>query len=31
MIDVPVVERARLLIERETPIADREARARSLV
>ena len=30
MIDVPVVERARLLVEREAAIAAREARARSL-
>ncbi len=29
MIDVPVVERARLMVERETAIADREARIRS--
>jgi hypothetical protein len=30
MIDVPVVERARLLVEREAAIAAREARMRSL-
>jgi citrate lyase subunit beta / citryl-CoA lyase len=30
MIDVPVVERARLLVEREAAIAAREARVQSL-
>jgi citrate lyase subunit beta/citryl-CoA lyase len=30
MIDVPIVERARILVERETAIADREARMRKL-
>ena len=30
MIDVPVVERARLLLEREAAIAEREARMRAL-
>jgi hypothetical protein len=30
MIDVPVVERARLLVEREAAIAAREARVRNL-
>jgi hypothetical protein len=30
MIDVPIVERARLLLERETAIAAREARMREI-